>query len=396
MKNRGSICSNVTCRLPGLANGWLYFFTYLTLGYLGLSAESEEVDVWVGTGQNGIYHLKLDTKEGVLSQPRPVSDLKGAGFLALHPTEDILYATSRGKAGGVTAFAVVSNGKDSVENIGPQLKQLGTLTTGDGGAACVAVDKTGKVLATAQYGGGSVSTFLLNEQGDLDRRVETIEHGEGSRVHPKRQVSAHPHWVGTSPDNRFLMVPDLGMDRVFVYGLDSNTGQLKLKSKVPLPPGSGPRHMKFHPSGAYAFVLNELTLTLSVFRYDPSNASLKARTVVATLPPALKDKHLNSAAEIRVHPKGRFVYASNRGHDSIAVFSFDEDTGELRLIERESIRGAWPRNFNIDPTGKWLIAAGQRSNTLALFEIDQVTGELVFTRQLVNLPAPICVLFESE
>ena len=396
MKKMWPICSFNNYRLVGWRNGWLCFITLFLLGNFGSTIESQEIDVWVGTGQNGIYHTILNTEKGLLSQPRLVSDLKGAGFLALHPSQDVLYATSREQAGGVTAFAVVSDKGSSAGQSGPLLKQLGTLPTGDGGAACVAVDKTGSVLATAQYGGGSVSTYLLKEQGDLERRVETIEHGEGSNVHPKRQVSAHPHWVGTSPDNRFLMVPDLGMDRVFVYGLDPVTGELELKSKVPVPPGSGPRHMKFHPSGDYVFVLNELTLTLSVFQYDPSTAAMVARDVVATLPSTLKDKHLNSAAEIRVHPNGRFVYASNRGHDSITVFSFDANTGGLNLIERESIRGAWPRNFNIDPTGKWMLAAGQRSNTLALFEIDQATGALVFTRQLVNMPGPICVLFQSE
>ncbi|MCP4776358.1 MAG: lactonase family protein, partial [Planctomycetaceae bacterium] len=201
---------------------------------------------------------------------------------------------------------------------------------------------------------------------------------------------------GTSPDNQFLLVPDLGTDQVFQYQLNTETGDISLKSKIPVPPGSGPRHMKFHPSGEYAFVLNELTLTISVFRYDQTNGTFQEIQNIETLPLELKDRHLNSAAEIRVHPSGKFVYSSNRGHDSISVFKFSSDNNKLELVERESVRGAWPRNFNIDPSGKWLLAAGRHSNTLAVFEIDQDSGELTYARQIVNVPAPICVLFQNE
>ena len=192
------------------------------------------------------------------------------------------------------------------------------------------------------------------------------------------------------------MVPDLGLDRVVVYKLNAETAELKQHAKIVVPPGSGPRHMKFHTTGKYVYVLNELTLTVSVFEFDATNATFKNIQLIETLPDDEKDKHLNSAAEIRVHPTGRFVYTSNRGHDSITVFSVDQKTGKLMLVEREPIRGSVPRNFNIDPSGKWLIAAGQSSNTLALFEIDLASGQLIFTRKVVNVPAPICVLFGPE
>ena len=365
---------------------------------------ADEIDVWVGTSKIGIYHLKLDTERGVLTNPTRASDIKGAGFLALHPTEPILYSTNREGPGGVTAFAIGSNPKiglraetrDSKNPGTNQLTLLNTLSTGDGGAACVSVDKTGRVLMSAQYGGGSVSTYLLDSDGRLDKRVDTIEHGQGSGVFAKRQDESHPHWVGTSPDNRFLMVPDLGQDRVVVYELNAENARLKLHSKLVVPPGSGPRHMKFHDNGKYLYVLNELSLTVSVFEYDATSGVAKNIQLIETLPRDLKDKHLNSAAEIRIHPNGKFVYTSNRGHDSITVFSVDPNTGKLAFVEREHIRGSIPRNFNIEPSGKWLIAAGQNSNTLALFEIDPTSGELVFSRKIVNVPAPICVLFESE
>jgi len=365
---------------------------------------ADEVDVWIGTSKIGIYHLRLDTEQGVMTTPSRASDIKGAGFLALHPVKPILYSTNRDGPGGVTAFAIGSNPptgskaetRNSEERSGNQLTLLNTLSTGDGGAACVGVDKTGRVLMSAQYGGGSVSTYLLDSDGRLEKRVETIEHGRGSGVVGKRQDGSHPHWVGTSPDNRFLMVPDLGLDRVVVYELDDETARLKLHSKLVVPPGSGPRHMKFDDNGKHLYGLNELSLTVSVFEYDATNGAAKNIQLIETLPEDKKDKHLNSAAEIRIHPSGKFVYTSNRGHDSITVFSVDPNSGKLAFVEREHIRGSIPRNFNIDSSGKWLIAAGQTSNTLALFEIDPTSGELVFTRKIVNVPAPICVLFESE
>jgi 6-phosphogluconolactonase len=252
-------------------------------------------------------------------------------------------------------------------------------------------------LLSAQYGGGSTSSYSVNPDGSLKERVEKIEHGEGTKVNPRRQEAAHPHWVGTSPDNRFVFVPDLGADRVFAYELDAEQASLKLHSKIPVPPGSGPRHMKFHTTGKYVYVLNELALTISVFEYDAEKAEFKDIQLIKTLSEEAKAKEKqNTAAEIRVHPSGKFVYSSNRGHDSISVFSVDQATGKLTLVEQVHVRGAWPRNFNLDPSGKWLIAAGQNSNTLSLFEVDQESGKLTYTQKTVNVPAPICVLFENE
>jgi 6-phosphogluconolactonase len=363
----------------------------------------QNIDVWVGTAKTGIYHLTLDVDNGKLSEPTLASETSGAGFLAMHPNQPVLYSTNRENEGSVTAFSIINNASDAAPSQRPgkpskskRLKQLQSIPTGDGGAACVAVDKLGKVLMSAQYGGGSTSTYRLKSNGDLLARAANIEHGKGSGVNAKRQATAHPHWVGTSPDNRFLLVPDLGTDQVFQYQLNEETGDILLKSKISLPPGSGPRHMKFHPSGQYAFVLNELTLSISVFSYRRATGKFDEIQVIETLPLELKDRHLNSAAEIRVHPNGKFIYSSNRGHDSISVFKFAPQKNKLEFVERESVRGAWPRNFNIDPSGKWLLAAGQHSNTLALFEINQDTGELTYARQIVNVPAPICVLFQNE
>ncbi|MFT5303043.1 MAG: 6-phosphogluconolactonase [Mariniblastus sp.] len=374
---------------------WAAAFVISLIAIWGTDIQADEVDVWIGSSQAGIYHFTLDTKTGKLSSPTIVSDSTGAGFLALHPNGNVLYATDRVAGGSVAAFAIGDS--DQGNPAGRKtLRLLSKLPTGDGGAACVAIDPTGRVLTSAHYGGGSVSSYLVNPDGDLNQRVEVIEHGVGAGVVGKRQDNAHPHWVGTSPDNRFLMVPDLGLDRVVVYALDHASAELKLHAKIEVPPGSGPRHMKFHPNGKYAYVLNELSLTVSVFEYGAEDASFKNIQLIETLSPEDKDRFLNSAAEIRVHPSGKFVYSSNRGHDSISVFSVDPSTGKLRFVEHEAIRGACPRNFNLDPSGKWLIAAGQHSNTLALFEIDQTTGKLTFARKSLNVQAPICVLFGKD
>lgn len=421
---------------------------------------AQEVDVWIGTGgDDGIFHLKLNTKDGKLTKPKNVANIAGSGFLAMHPTQKVLYSTERvGTKLGISAFSIgrsktkpaveksvktnpaenselaaaqlklkelgsffgpdhpaVKAVKSKVEQLkkdppkinapikktqkpGPDnnsfgLEKLNFVETGDGGAACVGVDKTGKVAMSAQYGGGSTSTYQLNPNGSIKNLVAAIEHGVGSGVAGRRQTASHPHWVGTSPDNRFLMVPDLGKDAVVVYTLDLDSGKAVKHSEIPSPPGAGPRHMKFHTTGKYAYVLNELSLSVSVYGYDAKDAKFNKLQEIEALPDGLKDEQLQSAAEIRVHPTGKFVYTSNRGHDSITVFAVDQESGKLNFVQREPIRGAWPRNFNIDPTGKWLLAAGRHTNTLTLFSIDQESGKLSYRRKSVNVPAPICVLF---
>ncbi len=418
----------------------LFSVTLLTVQ----QAMADEIDVWIGTSADGIYFATLDTDKGKLSKPILAASVKRPGFLALHPNGKTLYATVAEESGSVVAFSIGSDEeaiarikkllkeleklraeakskfgashprvtsiekqikafKESIAAVADddpktkgQLTRLNGLSTGDGGAACIGTDKTGRVLFSAQYGGGSTTSYTVKDNGELDNRVEVVEHGPGSGVLKNRQKKSHPHWVGTSPDNRFLMVPDLGMDRVVVYELDVETAKLKLHSKIETPPGSGPRHMKFHTTGKFIYVLNELSLTVSVFEYGAENAEFKEIQVIETLPEKVKAKEsFNSAAEIRIHPSGNFVYTSNRGNDSITVFSVDQATGKLTFVEREAIRGSWPRNFNLDPTGKWLIAAGQHSNTLTLFNVDQKTGELTFARESVDVPQPICVLFGS-
>jgi 6-phosphogluconolactonase len=357
------------------------------------NASQDMIDVWVGTGRGplskGIYHTRLNTQSGKLSESKLVAECEGPGFLAMHPNKTRLYTVcDLDKKPVVAAYAIESNQGQST------LKLLNSVEIGDGGAAHVSVDPTGKTLLTAQYGNGSVGVFALNADGSIRERTQLVKHSGGSKVDAKRQDAPHAHWTGFSPDNRFAFVPDLGLDKVMIYRLDAAASKIESNGFGQLPPGSGPRHMKFDNKGKYVFVLNELTLTITVFRYDSQAGTMSAIETVETVPAKEKAREQAiSASEIRVHPNGKFVYSANRGHDTITSFAFDETSGHLTLIERTPIRGATPRNFNIDPSGQWLLAAGQDSNTLASFAINQQTGELTYNRSVINTPAPICVLF---
>ncbi len=357
------------------------------------TSPQEMVDVWIGTGRGqlskGIYHTRLNTSNGKLSDVDLAAECDGPGFIAMHPNRTRLYTVCElNKKPVVAAYAIEANKGQST------LKLLNSVEIGDGGAAHVSVDPTGKTLLTAQYGTGSVGVFSLKEDGSIRERTQLMKHEGASKIDAKRQDAPHAHWTGFSPDNRFAFVPDLGMDKVMIYRFDAAASKIESHGFGQLPPGSGPRHMKFDTTGKFIFVLNELALSITVFRYDVQAGTMTALNTVETVPEKEKAKEQAiSASEIRVHPNGKFVYSANRGHDTITGFSFDASKGQLNLIERVPIRGATPRNFNIDPSGQWLLAAGQDSNTLASFAINPQSGELTYNRSVVNTPAPICVLF---
>ncbi len=360
------------------------------------AADSDEVDVWIGTSRakpsQGIYHCLLNTKTGKLSSPQLAAEVSGPGFLAMHPSGNHLYAvaTYSGKP-SVVAYSIERKGGK------PTLEYVNSLEIGDGGAAHVAVDATGKTVLTAQYGGGSVAAFSLHDDGSLKERTVLINHEGGSGVVSGRQNSSHAHWAGFSPDNRFAFVPDLGLDKVMIYKVNAANSTITPSGYGKVPAGGGPRHMKFHNNGKWIYVLNELSLSVTVFDYDAESGTMTPKQTIPTVSRTLLAKEkFKSASEIRVHPNGRFVYSANRGHDTITVFRVNGESGELTVVEVEPVRGATPRNFNIDPSGKWLLAAGQDSHTLASFEINADTGELAYNRSVVVAPSAICVLMGRE
>jgi 6-phosphogluconolactonase len=353
---------------------------------------AEVVDAWIGTGggsgSKGIYHITLDVDSGKISNPEVAAEIDSPGFLAVHPTGRYLFAGARREGkGGVAGFRLRNR-------MNPKLVPINEQALAAGSSTCVAVDRTGSVLLSVQYGAGSLSTFPIGGDGTIGECNQTIMHkGKGSGVVGKRQEKPHPHWIGTGPKNRFVFVPDLGLDKVIIYELFPEAATVKDHGQTSLAGGAGPRHMKFHPDGKFAYVLNELALTITVFQYDAEDGELKEVQSIETLKSHEKEVDLNTASEIRIHPNGKFVYAANRGHDSISVFEVNPENGKLSFVENEAVRGSWPRNFNIDPTGHWMLVGGQHSNTISLFRIDQASGGLVFARQIVNCPQPICFVF---
>jgi 6-phosphogluconolactonase len=362
----------------------------LSVWVWGGAASANEVAVWIGMAQpragepEGIFRTTLDTESGALARPELAAEILSPGFLALGPQRDRLYSICRLADGGagVAAFEILRRS--------PTLRLLNTQPSGDGEACHLAIDPTARCLFTAQYGTGSVCVFPLANDGTIRPRSALVRH-TGSGPDNTRQEAPHPHWVGTDPENRFLLVPDLGTDKVVIYRTNLVAGTIEPHGEGRCSAGAGPRHMKFHPNGKFAYVVNELELSVSAFRFDPAGTLDRFQTI-STLPEKLREV-ANSASEIRIHPSGRFLYAANRGHDSIAAFEIDPHSGRLTFIEREAVRGSHPRNFNIDPTGKWLLAAGRDSNTISLFRIDADTGRLVYTGTTVNSPAPICIEF---
>lgn len=357
---------------------------------MGLRASAETVDVFFGTGSGeakGIYHATFDAERGKLGPVSLAAEIASPGFLALHPDGRTLYAVARTPDGpGVAAYRVGEAGA---------LRLLNTAPIGDGGGTHVAVHPSGKLLLTAQYGGGSTAVFGLEASGELKGDATVFEHEGGSKVVPGRQDAPHPHWCGFSPDGRFAFVPDLGMDQIVIYRVDTDQLTLQPHGFAESIPGGGPRHMRFSVDGRFIFLLNELSLSVTTFVYDPEGGSARRIATTPALSEAVKaEEDFNSASEILTHPSGRFVYSANRGHDSVTAYRVDEGTGVLSVVEVEAIRGAWPRNINLDPSGKWLLAAGAQSGTVAVFAVDPETGKLRYQQgSVVDVPSPICILF---
>ncbi|MFW6171045.1 MAG: lactonase family protein, partial [Planctomycetota bacterium] len=369
-----SILSRFVCLLSPLL-----WFTIVSAGM------AEELDVWIGTTtprrglSKGIYHAVLDVDDGTLTRPRLAAEISSPGFLALHPGGEAIYST--GSVEGVPSVAAFRIQKRKGRS---HLSMINSQPIGDGGAAHLATDRTGKVLMTAQYGGGSTAIYPLADDLSISAQSQLVDHEGASGVVARRQAKPHAHWVGTSPDNRFVFVPDLGMDKVVIYRLDVERARLTPHGFGQCPPGGGPRHMKFHTSGQFIYVLNELELSVTVFEYDSQAGRMTALQTVPTVSEAEKAKEeFVSASEIRVHPSGKFIYAANRGHDTITAFRTPAGGGKLTRVECEPVRGSWPRNFNIDPSGRWLLSAGRDSNNIAVFSIDRETGELTYTRTMV-------------
>jgi 6-phosphogluconolactonase len=350
------------------------------------------VGTYTDKGAKGIYVYGYDSVSGKLSESQVAAETVNPSFVTIDDKKRMLYAVNEiqkyqnGSSGGVSAFSIQPNG---------QLHFLNEVASGGADPCYVSLDKTGKYALVANYTGGSISAFPIQQDGSLGAATAFIQH-KGSGPNRERQEAAHAHWIETSPDNRFAIAADLGMDELPVYRFDASTGKLSPNDPpfAKAEPGAGPRHLTFAPNGRFAYVINELQSTVSVFSYDAADGVLHALQTISALPKEFSGE--NTAAEIAVHPNGRFLFASNRGHDSIAVFSIDKAKGTLRLVDNFSVKGRTPRSFVIDPSGSRLLVANQDTGNIVVFRINRSTGRLTATGQDIKVPAPVCLKFLAE
>ncbi len=343
-----------------------------------------------GSKSKGIYAYRFDPAQAKLTSIGVAAETTNPSFLAVHPNHRFLYAVNEvgnykgEKSGAVSAFAIDhSTGK---------LTLLNQVASGGADPCYITVDKTGKYVLVANYTGGSVAVFPVREDGRLGEASAFVQH-TGHGTNPERQEGPHAHSIDLSPDNRFALVNDLGLDETLVYKFDGAKGSLVPKelSFVKENPGAGPRHFALHPNGKFAYVINEMQSAVSVFAFEGKDGVLRPLQTISSLPETFHGH--DDAAEIEIHPSGKFLYASNRGHDSIAVFAIDQDKGTLTSIEYVPTKGAGPRNFEIAPGGSLLFAANEKSDNIVVFRIHPTTGRLAPTGKVLEVVQPVCVKF---
>jgi 6-phosphogluconolactonase len=354
--------------------------------------------VYFGTytsgASKGIYVSRFDSQSGKLSTPELAAATPNPSFLALHPSQKFLYAVSEmANEGNQRQGAVAAFARDVKTG---QLTLLNRQLSGGAGPCHVSVDATGQTLLVANYGSGSIAALPIQADGQLAAATTTIQHS-GASVHA-RQAGPHAHFILPSPDNRLALTCDLGLDKVLLYQLQPAAAKLVPHEPpfVSVAAGAGPRHFAFSPDGHFVYVLNELNLTVTVFEYAPRTGRLTEFQTLTTQPEDRSVTGRDSAAQIVVHPTGKFVYASNRGPDDIAVFSVDAQTKKLQRVQNISTQGKTPRNFNLSPDGRWLLAANQNSDSVVVFSAAPNTGLLTPTGDSVTVGNPVCVLFASE
>jgi 6-phosphogluconolactonase len=349
--------------------------------------------LWVFAGTSnggkskGIYRFRFDPAAGTAEPVQLAAESANPTFLAIHPSRRFLYAVNAigefqgQKTGAVSAFAL--------DTRSGELGLLNQQPSAGAGPCHVVVDAAGKNALVANYGAGSVASLPIHADGRLGPPTSSIQHS-GSSVDPKRQEGPHAHSINLDSANRFAFAADLGLDRVLVYRFDGAKGSLAPNDppSASTAPGAGPRHFAFHPSGRYAYVINELDSTVTAFGYDPATGTLRQIQAVTTLPAGFSGE--NYPAEVQVHPSGKFLYGSNRGHDSIAIYAIDAGTGKLTPAGHQPSGGKWPRNFAIDPSGTWMIVGNQNSDNVLVFRIDPERGTLTRTGQPFEAPAAIC------
>jgi 6-phosphogluconolactonase len=340
------------------------------------------VGTYTGGPSKGVYSYRFQASTGKLTAIGLAVETSNPSFLVVHPNRRFLYAVNEDRNGMVSSFAI--------DPATGRLKLLNSVSSKGSGPCHLSVDKTGAFLFVANYNDGTAAAFKINSDGSLTEAVATYQHaGRGTT---QRQAGPHAHMAAVSPDNRYVWIADLGIDRLMSYRLDAEKGMVPNDPpSVQVAGGSGPRHLVFRDDARFAYAINELTATVTVFGYDAATGTMADVQTISTLPTGYTGQ--KSCAEIRLHPGGKFLYASNRGHDSIAVYEVDAARGTLTSVGFVPTGGKTPRGFAIDPTGSFLVAANQGSNNIVVFKIDQATGNLTPTGDEYDVGSPVDVLF---
>jgi 6-phosphogluconolactonase len=355
-----------------------------------MNDDSQSIFAYIGTftrgRSEGIYICRVNPASGEMRLTGVASGIDSPAYLATHPDRRHLYAVNEREAmaGSVTAFVI-----DQQTGGLTKLNQQPTR----GSQPChLNVDATRRFVLAVNYGEGSLCIFPVRADGSLGEMTDFVQH-RGSSVNPERQAGPHAHQIISDPAGRFWFVSDLGLDKIMIYRLDAEKGKLAPNDPpfAQVHAGAGPRHLAFHPSARFAYVINELSNTVTAFEYAAAQGALREIQTISTLPEGYADTSYCSA--IRIAPSGKFIYGSNRIHDSITIFRIDEATGQLTLVGHEPTRGHWPRDFAIDPDGAFLYAANQKSDTIVAFRIDPDTGRLTPTGHVIDVPMPACVAF---
>lgn len=348
--------------------------------------------MYVGTysvrGSEGIYVFEFDRKAGTMHRVQSVSNAKSPSFLAVHPSGNYMYSADEGadKTGGVSAY--------TIEKKTGKLTYMNSQSSMGSGSCHVSVDHSGKVAFVSNYGGGSLTVLPIKTDGTLGVATDTVQDA-GSGPNAQRQAKPHVHSATLAPDNRFIYVADLSLDRLNIFAIDTKAATVKPAAvpHVRVKPGSGPRHFTFHPTGKYAYLVEEITSAVAVFS---RNAETGALTIiqddVKTLPAGFAGQ--NTSADIHIDPSGTFLYQSNRGYNALAIFAIGND-GRLTKVGDQPTEGKTPRNFLIDPRGEFIFVANQESDNITIFKRNQKTGKLTYTGQSVNVPAPVCIIMPS-
>jgi 6-phosphogluconolactonase len=393
-----SLC-DLAGRVPSFFNFAFVLGALMLVSGKGFSAEpaASSYRVYVGTYTNnaqnseGIYLFDFDAQTGKAGKPRLAGKLVNPSFLVIDPQQQFLYAVNEvnelAENGGKKRTGAVSAMR--IEPTSGELTEINHQPSQGRGPCHVSIDHSNHDVLVANYGSGSAACFPRSEDGSLRPASAVVQH-EGHGTDPRRQEGPHAHSINVSPDNRFAIVCDLGLDQVKVYRFDPAAGTLAENDPpfVATAPGAGPRHFAFHPNGKFAYNNNELDWTLVAYRWNAAKGVLTPLATVSTIPAGAKA--VGGTAEVAVHPNGKFVYVSNRGPDTIAIFRLGED-GKPEPAGFASTQGKFPRHFAIDPTGKFLLAANQDTGTIVVFSINEQTGALTPTGDVIEVPAPVCV-----